>query len=39
VERRDRAAALSLITQHNTSNVMPGAPAPEARAVRRATAQ
>ena len=31
LERRDHAAALSLIAQHNTSNVLPGAPdAPQA---------
>jgi DNA-binding FadR family transcriptional regulator len=28
LERRDREAALSLIAQHNTSNVLPGAPDP-----------
>jgi len=39
LERRDRAAALGLIAQHNTSNVLPGAPEPpQARAARRATA-
>ena len=39
LERRDRAAALGLIAQHNTSNVLPGAPdPPQARAARRATA-
>jgi DNA-binding FadR family transcriptional regulator len=28
LERRDRGAALRLITEHNTSNVLPGAPDP-----------